>query len=436
MSISAYDIASRILDPDSDEEVSEWPNLARAEQLPPDNMGRVWYVHGGRGSGKTRTGAETMASWIRESPPGEWAAIGPTYGDARDVCVEGRSGLLAALGDRVRTYNRSLGEIRLHGGGVVWLDGADDGALRIQGKNLRGAWCDEVGLWRFTKARSGHSRTGGKIAWEESIRFAVRLAPAKIVATGTPKAGHPLVRQLMEDPTVVKTHMRTMDNIENLDAQLVQELTEQYGGTRLGRQELEGELIDEIEGALWNFEEHIEAHRLFEHPQLRRIVVAVDPSWGTHGDECGIVVAGVGMDGRGYVLDDRSIRATPKQWGAAVADAYRTWEADRILAEVNFQAEQVKLVMQTTDPRLSFKEIRVSKGKKLRAEPVLALYEQGKVSHVGTFGGLEAQMTEWVPEESDFSPDRIDALVFALTELMLTNVAGPARASSAARQRI
>lgn len=216
-----------------------WLNTARREQLPPPGDWRVWYLRGGRGAGKTRTGAETLARWIWNHDPGEWAIVAPTFGDARAVCTEGTSGLLKALGGMVQNWNRSEGVIEIHGGSRVFLDGADDGALRIQGHNLRGAWADEVGLWREWER-----------AWNESIRPAVRHEPGLIVATGTPKMAHPLVGHLLASPHVVETHMRTIDNVENLDRQTVEELYAQYAGSTLGRQELEGEYIEALEGSI------------------------------------------------------------------------------------------------------------------------------------------------------------------------------------------
>ena len=195
-----------------------WHQQARPEQLPPAGDWRTWYLRGGRGAGKTRAGAETLADWIVGSPPlddgtpGEWAICAPTFGDARSVCAEGPSGLIKELGGMrkfgglVEVWNRSEGVIRLASGAAIYLDGANDGAFRIQGHNLRGLWADEVGLWEKWDA-----------AWNESIRFAVRMAPSRIVATGTPKMAHPLVAQLLASRSVVETHMRTIDNAANLD---------------------------------------------------------------------------------------------------------------------------------------------------------------------------------------------------------------------------
>lgn len=215
-----------------------WQEIARAEQIEPEGDWRAWYLMGGRGSGKSRTGAETFCDWIQEYPEGEWAIVAPTFADARDTCVESTaSGILNILGPSVQNWNRSLGEIMLVDGSRIYLDGADDGALRIQGKNLRGAWCDEVGLWNAWDR-----------AWNESLAFAVRHEPGKIVATGTPKMGHGLVKLLVDDPLVPKSQMHTSDNVANLLPSAVKDLYVKYGGTRLGQQELEGEWLEAIEG--------------------------------------------------------------------------------------------------------------------------------------------------------------------------------------------
>ena len=237
-----------------------WREQARDEQLPPPGGWRVWYVRGGRGAGKTRTGSETLADWIVANPPVDddeprgWAIVAPTFGDARSVCAEGPSGIIRALGGLERqgglvtAWNRSegiivLGEPRQH---VIYLDGANDGAFRIQGRNLSGLWADEIGLWEKGKWDT---------AWNESIRFAVRIAPGRIIATGTPKIAHPLIAQLL-DPArlasgaIAETHMRTLDNAANLDQATVDDLLATYGGSTLGRQELEGEFIEALEGEI------------------------------------------------------------------------------------------------------------------------------------------------------------------------------------------
>lgn len=394
-----------------------WRFHARKAQQPPDGDWRVWYIRGGRGGGKTWTGAHTLGEWITQNSGLDWAIVAPTYGDARDVCVEGPSGLLKALGlDRsYKGWNRSLGELNLPIGGTCYIDGADDGALRIQGKNLAGLWADEVGLWR-----------NWKTAWEESIAFAVRIDPARIIATGTPKRGHPLVKRLMGDETVAKTVVRTMDNADNLSRTALDELLRRYGGTELGRQELEGDVLTDVPGALVKREQiqYGQAPRRYNDARelvddYTRIVVAIDPA-GTYGpdsDETGIVVAGV-RESIGFVLDDLSGRYAPLEWAKRAIHAYETHQADSIVVERNYGGDMVRQTLMSAGFTGRIIEVVASRGKTLRAEPVTAKYEQGLIYHLRPFPELEDQLCTYTPDTKE-SPDRMDALVWAFTELMI-----------------
>jgi phage terminase large subunit-like protein len=392
-----------------------WRHSRTEQRVPPGDDWRVWYLRGGRGSGKSRTGAETLSQWILDNEPGDWAIVGPTYGDARDVCVESESGMLACLGSAVVTWNRSIGELQIANGSRIYLDGGDDGAFRIQGKNLRGAWCDEIGLWR----------KGWRTAWQESLQFAVRLAPGRIVATGTPKSGHPLVKMLLDDPHTIVTRMKTTDNAANLHPHALAELIRMYSGTRLGRQELEAEFLEDVEGALWT-REQIDACRVETAPILERVVVAVDPNASTSeaSNAAGIVVVGRGEDGRGYVLADRTVAGGPRAWAKASVDAYHDFKADRIVAEKNNGGQMVEITIQTVDEKVPIKLVTASRGKRVRAEPIASLYEQEKIKHVRSYDGyiadleaLEEEMVSWTPEAE--SPDRMDALVWGFSEVML-----------------
>jgi phage terminase large subunit-like protein len=419
-------VKKRALAPD---DVKAWHRLARPEQTPPEGDWATWYIRGGRGGGKTWTGSHTLAETAL-THPGDYAIVAPTYGDARDTCVEGPSGLLAALGtnrvevDRgqarhVRQWNRSLGELKLANGGTVYIDGADDGALRIQGKNLRGLWADEVGLWR-----------NWKTAWEESIQFAVRLAPARIVATGTPKRGHRLVKQLMADETVHKTLVRTLDNAANLDAATLDKLRTRYEGTTLGRQELGGEVLEDVPGALWSREiiryrpAPVHMHDGSLVPDMGRIVVAIDPAVtsGEESDETGMMVVGLGVDGYGYTLADLTCRMAPAGWARRAVEALRDFKADRIVAEANNGGDLVSTVIRTVDPNVPVTLVHAARGKRTRAEPVAALYEQGRWFHVEPFPELEDQQCSYLGEPGEESPDRMDALVWGASELF--NIGG------------
>lgn len=411
---------------------SLWPAWARPEQLPPEGKRRTWYVRGGRGSGKSRTGAETLTEWIEQYPRCEWGIIAPTAGDVHKKCVEGRSGIrkclvahgLLATGNWERDYKSSKGEIHLKRGGVIALDGADDSALRVQGYNLSGAWCDEIGLWKVLQGRPPEQQPWWR-AWFESIKFAIRFAPGLIVATGTPKRGHPLVRMLLKDERVAKTHMTIRDNIANLDEETVEEHYETFAGTALEAQELEGEYLDEIKGALW-VQQQIEEQRVSRRgslpTKLVRIVVAIDPavSYEETSDLTGIVAAGLGEDGHVYILGDLSVKCRPRDWLQRALDAYNVHRADVIVGEKNNGGKVIEDLLRSLPhgENAPYKEVWASQGKRTRAEPISMVYEQGKVHHVGNHPDLEAEMTTWVPGVTTVSPNRVDALVWAVTELL------------------
>jgi phage terminase large subunit-like protein len=375
-------------------------------------------VQGGRGSGKTRTGAEALGELIRQwdTPLSEWGIVAPTFGAARDVCVEGRSGILKALGisSTYRGWNRSNGQLHLSTGGTVFIDGADDGAPTIQGKNLRALWADEVGLWRRWQ-----------MAWEESIRYAVRIEPAKIIATGTPKVGHPLVKRLINDPTIPKDRLTTLSNIENLDEYRVREVLARYEGSPLGRQELEGEFIEAIEGALWRRED-IEYRNPPLHgiqgklePYYLRVVVAIDPAgtYGAEADETGIVAAARGADGNGYVLGDESGQYSPTEWAQVAIRLSEEVKADCIVGETNYGGDMVEANLRAAGFRGAFRKVTATRGKAVRAEPVSTRYVKHQIFHVRPFPELEDQQCTFDPASLKSSPDRVDALVWAFTDL-------------------
>ncbi len=418
-------IAADLLDPP----IGAWRAKARPEQLPPPGDWHTWYVRGGRGSGKTWTGGNWLAEQIKEHPGQQWACIAPTFSDARDVMIEGaKSGLLAALG-LPRNYpgwNRSQGQLWLPDSTVVFCDGANDGAYRIQGKNLAGAWCDEIGLW-----------VKWAIAWDESISFAVRMDPARIIATGTPKRGHPLVKRLIEDQHVPKTLLRTMDNIANLSKTAIDDLVRRFKGTNLEAQELEGELLDEAEGALWTFDEARKAEKglivhgkppTYQHrvgtlilnlPDFLRTVVAVDPAISSSGDEWGIIILASGRDGKIYVRGDRSAQCSPEEAAKRIVQTYHDFEADRIVYEDNQGGEMVKTIIDQVERNLPISRVHAYHGKSLRAEPVQHAYQQGRVIHEEgvDLSELEGQMVGWEPLAGMPSPDRLDAHVHGVRAL-------------------
>jgi phage terminase large subunit-like protein len=403
----------------------QWRRLARPEQIPPPGRWRCWYLAGGRGGGKSWTGSHTLAEWILADPdPGEWGIVAPTYPDAWSVCVEGESGFLAALGTSteevkrgksrlVEHWHRSFAEIRLRSGHIVRVASAQDGGLRIQGKNLKGAWCDEIGLW-----------DNWDTTWNESLKFAVRKGESRIVATGTPKKSRKakkLVRMLLNDPAVPKSRLRTADNSANLSEAFLNDVVASARGTRLEQQELEGVMLDDVEGALWTAD-NIDSFRVTAAPELIRVVVAIDPAVTSEeeSDETGIIVAGEAEGGHGFILADYSMRGTPEACMRKAAWAFRHHQADRVVGEVNNGGDYIGSALAHVDSTIPYRAITATRGKMLRAEPVSVLYEQGRVHHVGIHLMLEEQMVSWVPVpmvRSKDSPDRVDALVYACTEL-------------------
>lgn len=402
-----------------------WRDQARTEQLQPDGDWRTWYVRGGRGSGKTRTGSETLAEWIKANPGHEWAVVAPTFGDARDVCIEGPSGILKAFGlsRGYKGWNRSYGELFLPEGSTVYCDGADDGALRIQGRNLAGLWADEVGLWKQWR-----------LAWEESIAYAVRIDPARIVATGTPKRGHPLVKQLLHDPSIPTTLLRTLDNAANLSRRALEDLVRRYGGTELGKQELEGLELTDVPGALVRAEmiQYREAPVVYvkgeAQPDYLKGAVAIDPAvtYGEGSDETGIIVGAVGSDGNGYVIDDYSGRFSVETWAKRAIAAAEVNGFDTIVAEVNNGGDMVESMLRQAGWRGRYAGVHASRGKRVRAEPVSAGYERTLVPaatgfciyHLRPFPELEDQWCTFTPD-SPTSPDRLDAAVWLFHHLLV-----------------
>jgi phage terminase large subunit-like protein len=399
-----------------------WRAQARPEQIPPPGRWRTWYLAGGRGGGKSWTGAHTLAEWIlSDTEPGEWGIVAPIYADAWSVCVEGESGLLAALGTNadevkrgksklVEYWHRSFAEIKLRSGHIVRVASAQDGGLRIQGKNLRGAWADEIGNW-----------DNWDTTWNESLKYAVRKGESRIIATGTPKKSRKakkLVKMLLDDPAVPKSRLLTMDNAANLSQSFIDEVVGSARGTRLERQELEGLLLDDVEGALWTAE-IIEDFRVEKPPEdLIRIAVAVDPAVSNEedSDETGIVVVGEAPGGHGFVLGDYSMRGTPRACMEKAVWAFRHHHADRVVGEANNGGDYIGDLLATVDPNVPYRKVIASRGKRVRAEPVSSLYEKGRMHHCGVFTMLEEQMVSWVPSDPD-SPDRVDALVWACAEL-------------------
>jgi phage terminase large subunit-like protein len=385
----------------------DWRVWARPAQLPPPGDWRTWLLMGGRGSGKSRAGAEWVRAEVEAGRCGRVALVSETAADARDVMVEGPAGLLAIASPGWRpTYEPSKRRLTWPNGAVA-LTFSSEAPEQLRGPQFEAAWADEVGKWGQAEA-----------TWD-NLQFGLRLGDRPVcVATTTPRRV-PLLRALLDDPATVVTHQRTADNAAHLAPSFLAYVVGRYGGTRLGRQELDGELIETVDGALWDHDA-LDRLRVRQAPALRRVVVAVDPPGesGPTAAEAGIVVAGLGHDGHGYVLADLSKRGTPAQWAAAAVAAYHAHQCDRLIAEVNHGGAMVGATIGVADRTVAYRAVRASRGKQARAEPVSALYEAGRVHHVGGFAALEDQMTTWTPDDTE-SPDRLDALVWALTDLLL-----------------
>lgn len=391
----------------------EWSFWARPDQLPPSPPWRTWLYSGARGIGKTRTAAEWVRSEMVSGRRRQTGIIAPTADSLRRICIEGPSGILSVGPPSERPqYEPSTRRIVWPNGGIAHCFSAEE-PDRLRGPNFDAYWFDEI-----------TSADNARDCWD-MLQMALRIPgpkgdpPCGLITT-TPK-NQALLKQIMAAPTTVITSARTSDNAANLDPSTLAFLHEKYAGTRLGRQELEGELIEDAEGALWSLRliDDTRIKRGEQPERLVRVVVAVDPPGGSSkgNAECGIVVAAIGSDRQFYVLADLSGRMSPEQWARAAVSAYRGYKADKIVAEQNFGGAMVESTIRSIELRVPIRMVVASRGKQIRAEPIASLYEQHRVHHVGTFPVLEDQMTGWDPAASGPSPDRVDALVWALTEL-------------------
>ena len=392
---------------------TNWRHAARADQLPPPGRWRTWLILAGRGFGKTRAGAEWVRAHAETDGRLRIALVAATLAEARAVMVEGESGLLAIGGARRPRYEASLRRVTWDTGAQAFLYSAAE-PESLRGPQHHFAWCDEIAKW-----------PNGEEAWA-NLAFGLRLGEdPRTVATTTPRPVT-LVKTLLDQTARGRTAVtrgRTADNIAHLAPAFVEAIIAEHGGTARGRQELDGELIEDVEGALWS-RALFEGCRIPAAPaELARVVVGVDPPASAGGDACGIVVAALGRDGRAYVLADASVRGPPERWATAVARTAEEHRADRVIAEANNGGAMVESVLRAADEQLPVRLVHATHGKATRAEPVAALYARGRVAHVGTFPALEDEMAGLVVggryEGPGRSPDRADALVWALTELLL-----------------
>ncbi|WP_414462882.1 DNA-packaging protein [Hyphomicrobium sp. DY-1] len=432
----------------------DWEIWARDDQLAPSLMApcgrlpagkspgaiknwRVWLLLGGRGSGKTRAGAE----WVRSLARGEDASpcsaagsrnasrraqtkdsprialVGKTLADVRNVMIEGQSGLLAIHPAHERPeFEPSKRRLTWPSGAIAELFSADE-AEALRGPQFTAAWCDELAKWR-----------GAERAWD-MLQFALRLGDAPRVCVTTTPRNTKLLKQIIADETTVTVNLATADNATNLAPSFLAEMTRRYAGSAIGRQELLGEIVEDASDGLWR-RHWIEEARVEAAPEMQRIVVALDPpvTATASSDACGIIVAGLGVDKRAYVLADRTIQGrTPEIWANAALGAFDDYEADRMVAEVNQGGDLVISVLQRFRENFPVVKVRATRGKWVRAEPVAALYAEGRVVHVGRFDALEDQMCSFGADGTmrGRSPDRADALVWAITDLLLSDTMKP-----------
>lgn len=399
-----------------------WQAWARESQLAPPGNWSTWVVKAGRGWGKTRTGAEWVIEKAQQYPGCHIALVGRTVADVRDVMIKGRSGILAVSPPWFKpVYYPSKRQLVWPNGTTATTYSADE-PDQLRGPQHSFAWADERAAWQYDDA------------WDQ-LSFGLRIAPApgvepQCVVTTTPR-NTKAVKALLADPSTVVTNGRMYENRDNLAPRFIREIERRYAGTRLGLQEIDGEVVDDIDGALWK-RKWIDDGRVVRYADLKRIVVAVDPpasSQETSDDpaECGIVVVGLGIDDHGYVLADHSLVGTPDEWASEVLAAYSKFKADLIVGEVNNGGEMVGHVIKTAAKlanmgHIPYEAIRASRGKQIRAEPVSTIYKNQHCHHVGVHADLEFQLCNWVPGER--SPDRLDAMVWGVTKLMLPDGVG------------
>jgi len=391
---------------------TNWLETARDKQLQPAYKHYIWLILAGRGWGKTRTGAQDIALYALRNPNTISAVVAPTSGDLRRVCFGGPSGLVSIIPKEclsvtkdMKGYSSSISEIRLHNGSKIVGYAASE-PERLRGPQFHRAWCDEVAAWRYPEAF-------------DQLMFGLRLGKnPQCLITTTPKPTK-VIRDLVAREDVAVTTGNTFENEANLAESALAMLRDKYEGTTLGRQELYAEIIENLEGALWT-SALIDEARLHENTEkeLKNIIVAIDPAVTNNedSDETGIVVVGKDHNNEYYVLEDATGKYSPDQWARKAINCYYDWGADRIVAEVNNGGDLVERLLRGMDLNIPYRSVRATRGKLIRAEPIAALYEQRRVHHIGYFPELESQMCGYIGETKP-SPDRLDALVWGISEL-------------------
>jgi phage terminase large subunit-like protein len=390
-----------------------WRQVARPNQIAPEGDWLTWLVLAGRGFGKTRCGAECVREEVSAKRGSRIALVAETQKDLEEVMVFGQSGILSVFPDHQKPKVRVKPvRVEFHTGAIAYGYNATE-PDQLRGPQFDFAWGDEFSKWRYARE-----------TWDQ-LQFGLRLGkhPRQVITT-TPRP-IAVLREIIAAKSTVITRGVTAENAANLAASFLKSITDKYAGTRLGRQELSAEILDDVPDALWTrLALDRDRRKMDELPRLKRIVVAIDPAAKTNqiaedGAATGIVVAAVGEDGRGYVLDDQTMRGSPNAWARMAVASYDRFGCDCIVAEINNGGEMVEATIRAVRPTIPYRAVHASRGKWTRAEPVAALYEQGRISHVGTFAALEDEMVNFGPNGlvGEASPDRVDALVWALTEL-------------------
>ena len=391
---------------------TDWLETARDKQLQPKTDHYIWMILAGRGWGKTRTGAQDIVLYALRNPNSQCAVVAPTAGDLRRVCFGGNSGILSIVPKECylvspdqKGYSSSTTEMRLYNGSKITGYAASE-PDRLRGPQFHRAWCDEVAAWRYPEAF-------------DQLMFGLRLGEKpQCIITTTPKPSK-LIKDLFSRKDTFVTSGNTFENEENLADSALAMLKEKYEGTTLGRQELYAEIIEDLDGALWT-SKLIDESRLPDGTEksLKQIIVAIDPAVTNNedSDETGIVVVGKDHNNEYYVLEDATGKYSPDQWAKKAINCFYDWNADRIVAEVNNGGDLVERLLRGMDLNIPYRSVRATRGKLVRAEPIAALYEQRRVHHIGYFPELESQMCSYMGETKP-SPDRLDALVWGLSEL-------------------
>lgn len=382
-----------------------WEFWARPKQLPPKGDWFGWLLRSGRGFGKTRAGAEWVIDRVKKGFK-RIALIGQTKADVRDAMIEvGESSILQVSHPRFRpNYEPSKRRLTWPNGAIA-ISYSGDEPDQLRGEQEDTVWIDELSKFKYPKD-----------TWD-NMEFGLRIGPnPQVIVTTTPRP-IPIIKDLINDPDIKDVRGNSYENIDNLSEKYINRVIRKYEGTRLGRQEIHGHILEDNPDALWT-RKIIENNRKNKAPKLIRVAIAIDPQATDNimSSETGIIGGGLSEDRHVWILEDATVKGSPDKWGNAAVTAYHKLEADRVIGEINNGGDMVEYVIRSIEANISYKSVRASRGKYIRAEPVSALYEQGKVHHVGSFPDLEDQLCEWVP--GDKSPDRLDALVWLVTFLM------------------